>query len=388
VRLLRTLPAPRLLILIAAVVALVTGGAVVGVAASTGQGTKPAPKPLANALHDALTSPRPAGVTARVTFTNNLLPSGALFGNVGSALLSGASGRLWLTNDGRGRLELQSDAGDVQIVWNKTTASVYDASSNTVYKLALPTANESNKGTNTPPTVTQISGFLTKLAQHLAISGANPMTVAGRPAYGASLSPKEIGGLLGSVRIAWDAQHGVPLSVGVYAKGSTSPPLKLSVTHIAYGSVPSSNVDVAPPAGAKVVDLGTLAGKNGNEKAKPKPVTGLDAVRAAAGFDVVAPGTIGGLQRTNALLVGGKQVLVVYGEGPGAIVVAERKADTARPRGGLLTALPPVSLGGVTGHELTTQLGTLIEWQRGGVTFVLAGSVPSATAETAARDVR
>jgi len=47
-----------------------------------------------------------------------------------------------------------------------------------------------------------------------------------------------------------------------------------------------------------------------------------------------------------------------------------------------------VSLDGVTGHELSTQLGTLIEWQRGGVTFVLAGSVPSATAETAARDVK
>ena len=32
--------------------------------------------------------------------------------------MSGASGRLWLTNDGRGRIELQSDAGDAQIVWN------------------------------------------------------------------------------------------------------------------------------------------------------------------------------------------------------------------------------------------------------------------------------
>jgi len=118
-----------------------------------------------------------------------------------------------------------------------------------------------------------------------------------------------------------------------------------------------------------------------------EPVTGLDAVRAAAGFDVVAPDTIAGLARTNALLVGGKQAILVYGEGPGSIVVAERKADIAQ-RGGLMKALPPVSLGGVTGHELTTQLGTLIEWQRGGVAFVLAGSVASATAETAARDVK
>jgi outer membrane lipoprotein-sorting protein len=387
VRLLRTLPTPRLLILIAAVVGIVTGGAVVAVAASAGKGAKPAPKPLADAVHDALTAPQAAGVTARVTFVNNLFPSGALFGNVGSALLSGASGRLWLTNEGRGRIELQSGAGDVQIVWNKTALSVYDASSNTVYKLALPAASENKKGTGTPPTVAQISDFLAKLAQHVDVSGANPLAVAGRPAYGASVSPKEIGSLLGSFRLAWDAQWGVPLSVGVYAKGSLSPALRLSVTHVSYGSVPSSTVDVAPPAGAKVVDLGTLTGKSGSETRKPKPVTGLDAVRAAAGFDVVAPDTIAGLQRTEALLVGGKQVLVVYGEGPGAIVVAERKADTARPRGGLLKALPPVSLGDVTGHELTTQLGTLIAWQRGGVAYVLAGSVPSARAETAARAV-
>jgi outer membrane lipoprotein-sorting protein len=388
VRLLRTLPTPRLLILIAAVVAVVTGGAVVAVAASTGKGTKPAPKPLADAIHDALTAPSPAGVTARVTFTNNLFPSGALFGNVGSALLSGASGRLWLTNDGRGRIELQSDAGDVQIVWNKAVVSVYDASSNTVYKLALPATNNGDKGTGAPPTLAQISAFLTELARQLEVSGANPTTVARRPAYGASLSPKEIGGLLGSVRLAWDAQQGVPLSVGVYAKGSSSPTLRLSVRQISYKSVPASAVDIAPPAGAKIVDLGMTSGKSGGGTPKAKPVTGLDAVRAAAGFDVVAPDTIGGLQRTNALLVGGKQVLVVYGEGPGAILVAERKAGTARPGGGLLTGLMPVSLGGVTGRELTTQLGTLIEWQRGVVTYVLAGSVRSATAETAARDVR
>jgi outer membrane lipoprotein-sorting protein len=386
VRLLRTLSTPRLLIVLAVVAAIATAGAVITVAASAGKGAKPAPKPLSGAIHDALTAAHPAGVTARVTFTNNLLPSGALFGSAGSALLSGASGRLWLTNDGRGRIELQSDAGDAQIVWNTSTATVYDASSNTVYKLALPAANDSKNGTAAPPRGAQISDVLTKLGQHLDITGATPMTVAGRPAYGVSVSPKEAGGLLGSARLAWDAEHGIPLSAGLYARGSSSPALRLSVTHISYGSVPSSAVDISPPAGAKVVDLGTLTGRGAGKTPKSKPVTGLDAVRAAAGFDVVAPDRIGGLSRTNVVLVGGKRVLVVYGKGLGAIVVVERKADTARP-GGLLKALPPVSLGGVTGHEITTQLGTLIEWRRRGVAFVLAGSVTSAAAETAARDV-
>jgi hypothetical protein len=47
-----------------------------------------------------------------------------------------------------------------------------------------------------------------------------------------------------------------------------------------------------------------------------------------------------------------------------------------------------VSLDGVTAHELATQLGTVITWDRGGTTFVLAGSLPPAAAETAARALR
>ena len=40
---------------------------------------------------------------------------------------------------------------------------------------------------------------------------------------------------------------------------------------------------------------------------------------------------------------------------------------------------------GVTAPELATQLGTVLTWRRNGVSFVLAGSVPPAAAEAAAR---
>src|SRR4029450_2438473 len=106
--------------LIVGVVALAAGGAAIAVAASGGSGPTPPPKPLAEALHDSLAGPAPEGVTGGVKFTNKLFPSGAITGQVGSALMSGASGRLWATNDGRGRLELQSDAGAVQVVWTNT----------------------------------------------------------------------------------------------------------------------------------------------------------------------------------------------------------------------------------------------------------------------------
>ena len=106
---LRTASTRTLIVFAIALVALAVLGTAIAVAASS-DGTPPPPKPLAEALHDAATAPEPAGITARVTFTNNLFPGGALSAGVTSPLMSGGSGRLWLTNDGRGRLEIQSDS--------------------------------------------------------------------------------------------------------------------------------------------------------------------------------------------------------------------------------------------------------------------------------------
>ena len=93
-RFIRTLSTPRLIVLIVTVAAVAAGSAALAVAASGGGGPTPPPKPLANAIHDALAGAAPDGITADITFTNRLFPSGALTGAAGSALLSGATGRL------------------------------------------------------------------------------------------------------------------------------------------------------------------------------------------------------------------------------------------------------------------------------------------------------
>ena len=153
-KLFRTLSTTRLVALIVAVAAVAAGSAALAVAASSGNGPSPPAKPLAQAIHDALSGTAPDGITADITFTNKLFPSGAITGVTGSALLSGATGRLWATNAGRGRLELQSSAGDVQILWNADKVTVYDASSNTVYRFILPASVSSASGsadTGAPP---------------------------------------------------------------------------------------------------------------------------------------------------------------------------------------------------------------------------------------------
>jgi outer membrane lipoprotein-sorting protein len=358
---------------------------VIAVTAFGSAAAVPPRKPLAQALHNALTAPQPVGITARIKFTNHLLTSGAPFGEVGSALLSGASGRLWATNDGRGRLELQSDAGDAQIVWNGEKLTVYDSSSNSVYRVTLPTKAETGGAHQVPASLDEIASWLAKLGEHATLSGAQPEVVGGQPAYSVTVSPKDDNGLLGAAQLAWDAARGVPLRVAIYARGDSSPILELAVTDVSYGTLSAEDVDVSPPAGAKAIDLGRTTQNPTTDSTEN--VSGIEAVRAAISFPLVAPDSLVGLPRGTVRLLDlgdSKGALVVYGEGLGAIVVLERPADGTSAEGSHLGPLPKVDIAGITGRELATQLGTAIEFRRHGVSFVLAGSLPQEAAEAAA----
>lgn len=382
------MPLGQLLAVLATVAAVLIAGAA-AVVARGGAGSTPPPKALANAIHDALTASTPEGVTARIAFTNKLFPSGALTGQAGSALMSNASGRLWVNTHG-GRLELQSDAGDTQITWTNSRLTVYDASSNTAYVADLPQRSTSTQPSDAPPSLAEITTFLSDAASHWAVSDAVPSNIAGQEAYTVTVSPKHDGGLLGSAELAWDAIHGTPLEIAIYAQGASSPALALRATDITFGPVSDGDITAGPPANAKVVDLSshTTDGAGGSTP----PVTGLAAVQAAAAFNVAAPATLVGLPLRDVRLVGpadSRAALAVYGQGLGAIVLVERAADPSQPKSAdPLSSLPAVSLDGVTAHELATQLGTILAWQSGGVLYVLAGSVPAAAAEAAARAVK
>jgi hypothetical protein len=360
---LRRLSTPRLLALVGTVAAAAVCAGAIAVVASGGGGATPPPLPLAQAVHAALAAPAPDGVSARVRFTNNLLPSTALLGGgQGSALLSGATGRLWARSDGHGRIELQSDAGDTQVVWAPGRLRVWDSSSNTVYELPL-----RQHAAGTAPTLADVSAALARLGGHAIVSGATPDDVAGLPAYTATAAPKANGGLFGGLQLSWDATHGVPLRVALTAKGSTAPVLELRATDVTYGFISPADVDVVPPAGTRVVELGGSTRTTGG-----KPVTGVDAVRAAVPFALVAPAAVGGRPLTSARAVA-KGALLVYGGGPGALLVHERAT------GGSGGPLPPV---------LETPLGTVVSFTRAGVSFLVGGSLTRADVEAAAQTFR
>src|SRR5207248_9926215 len=195
-----------------------------------------------------------------------------------------------------------------QIVWNADKVSVFDASSNTDYTFALPQKSSSGGSgsySGAPPALSEITKFLSDLSQQANVSDAQPDNVGDQPAYTVTVSPKHDGGLLGSAELAFDAARGIPLRIAIYAQGSSSPALALEATHVTYGAVTSSAVDVTPPAGAKVVDLSSAAsGTDQGGADQSTHVTGLDAVQAAVDFPLAAPDTLVGLPRQHVGLAG------------------------------------------------------------------------------------
>jgi outer membrane lipoprotein-sorting protein len=361
---LRRLPLSRLLLLCGVVVAVGVGATALAVAVGTGP--TPPSKPLADAVHDALSAPRVDGVSANIQFTNHLIEGASLAGGGGEAsqlasspLLSGASGRLWIGSDGRARLELQSEKGDTQILYDGHTVSLYDASTNTLNRYTLPTHTEGSLSRATDykiPTVAEIEEGIAHARKHADISNPTPTDVAGQAAYTVRVSPRENGGLIGGAELSWDAVHGAPLRAAVYSTTSASPVIELAATEISYGPVASSTLDFTPPANAKIEEV-TLPTKNGSETS------------------------------SSSTSGGSKPHVTTHGQGLAAIALAESpvKPGEKSSTGSQLEGLPKVSINGASASELPTALGTVLSFERAGVRYLLAGSVTPSAIEAFAR---
>jgi outer membrane lipoprotein-sorting protein len=373
--LLRRLPLSRLLLLCGLVVGL--GVSATAIALAVGTGPTPPPKPLADAVHDALSAPPVEGVSANVQLTDHLLEGANLTsgGNGGSGgltsspLVTGASGRLWIAKDGRVRLELQSQKGDTQVYYDgQHTVSLYDASSNTLYRYIIPAhegapgdSSGSNPGSGAAttghevPTVAKIEAAISHLSKHANVSGATPTDIAGQAAYTVRVSPNEGGSLLGGAELSWDAVHGVPLRAAIYSSTSPSPALELTSTSISYGPVESSVLEFTPPTNAKVEEV-VLPHKHSGES--PSAQSGERPHVTSQGHGVTSV----------------------------AVIESKSKADDEKAsQTTLAEGLQKVKINGVEATELPTELGTLLSFESSGVRYLLAGAVGPAALEAVAK---
>jgi outer membrane lipoprotein-sorting protein len=379
---LRRLPLSRLLLLCALATAI--GVSATELAFAIGAGPAPPSEPLADAVHNALAGANGKhieGVSASITWTNHLLEGANLAtGNGGagggasspqgeltsSPLVTGASGRLWIA-DGHARVELQSQQGDTQILYDGHTLTVYDAANNTLYRYT-PEGGEDDEpheqSGQSPevPSVAKIEEAIAHLSKRAYVSPATPTDIAGQPAYTVRVSPDESGSLFGGVELSFDADNGVPLRGAIYSSQSSSPVAELAASEVSFGPVESSVFELDPPANAKVEEVklphheGQAApdGAHGDEHAK----------------------------------------VTTYGHGVSSVAIVESPRDQEAGANGSGSAkgaeeqlgdLPKVSIDGTSASELKTELGTLLSFERGGVRYLLAGAVAPAAIEAVAR---
>jgi len=405
-RFLRTAPMRRVLAVLAGAVAAIGGGTAIALAATSG-GPVPPHKPLAAAIHQALAAKPVKGISADISFTNNLIPSFELQGT--DPLLNGGSGHIWVSSDGQLRIELYNDngPGDPEIVVNHHSWWVYDPTLNTVYRGTIPAqpgASGHGRRTDTLPSVAQIQTELNRLAAHLDLSGAVPSDTGGHPTYTVTISPRHSAGLLGQLQLAWDAYRGVPLQFAVYRNGERTPVLALTATGVSYQSIPASYFNISLPKGPRVVNVAMAAsghpsasGNHGKHGKRATEITGAQAVARHLSFRLAAPATLAGLPRRSVSLLDlGRQhgALVTYGQNLGGIAVVEQPASARSEQKLNLSSgsgdhahgisLPTVTINGASGQELDTALGTIIRFTQGNVTYTVLASLEPAVAKAAA----
>ena len=231
---------------------------------------------------------------------------------------------------------------------------------------------------------------LAKLGRLWTLSGAQPGNTAGQPSYTVRIAPKDDGGLLGAAELAWDAARGVPLRAAVFAQGTQKPVLELEATDIDYGPIAASKVDATPPPGAKVTEIDPPTGVDAHGSSDPR--RGRRGRPEAARLRALGPR---GARRPAAAQRAAGQVRRQDGRAQHLRRGPRRDRRLPAPRGawrrqaglGGLT-LPQVNIDGATGTELATALGTLVTFERGGVNYLVAGSVPPVAAENAARGLK
>jgi outer membrane lipoprotein-sorting protein len=372
------------LLLCASVVAL--GVTATAAASAIDGGPAPPDESLPVAAHDALAAKPVEGVSASIQYTNHLVEGAGLAAGEGggelasSPLLTGATGRLWISQDGKVRLELQSEKGDTEVVYYKHALTAYVPSSNTLYRFSPPQHESADSSTGSAPearkvpSVGEIEEAISRLERHVDISGPHPTNIAGQPAYTTRISPKQGGSLLGGLELSWDANHGVPLRAAVYSSTGSSPVIELAATEITYGPLDGSVFELDTPANAKVVE----PAKHTSDTSAANGASPASGVSGSAGAPSGEAGEPSGhhpqpKERT-------------IGHGITSVLVLESPAQEGGAKSSSVPqGLQKVEINGASASELQTALGTILMFERGGVGYVVAGALKPQSVEAVAR---
>lgn len=184
-------------------------------------------------------------------------PGGNSHGTDATALLDGSHDlRVWADGDAA-RVSLHGEMGELTLVTDGDDLWTWSSDEQTATHVALPERDADAEAraraampTATPEAVTD--AVLAALDPSTTVSSGPHVSVAGRDAYSLVLEPADPGSLVGSVRIAVDAEQLVPTRVQVYATGAQSPALDVGFTSLSFDTPDAGLFTFTPPPGATV----------------------------------------------------------------------------------------------------------------------------------------
>ncbi|MFE6913123.1 LolA family protein [Streptomyces rubiginosohelvolus] len=243
----------------------------------------------------------------------SLVPGGEREGKDGGAAapqdklveLTSGTHTLRVAADGpeRQKLSILGDASEYSVIHNQGEVWAYDSQSDEVYHAEAPEGRDGGKHAEKAPKGPEGAPATPKDFAEQALAAAGDTTsvtvdgtaqVAGRDAYQLLIKPKQSGSTIGSVRIAVDAENGVPLKFTLSAASGGKAVVDAGFTKVDFAKPAASTFAFTPPKGAKVTEADELeTGKDERgaaQKALPGQLAELDGLAGEGGFNVIGEG--------------------------------------------------------------------------------------------------
>jgi len=164
--------------------------------------------------------------------------------------------RVYVDGPTQSRVQILDDMAERDAIRNGDDLWLYDSSDSTAVHSTLPTdastAPDDSAESLTPAELA--TRFLDAVDPSTDVTIGDPVTVAGRSAYDLILSPDSSTTLVSSVEIAVDADTGLPLSVDVFAQGSSDAAFHVAFTSLSLDTPSADLFDFTPPAGTDVTE--------------------------------------------------------------------------------------------------------------------------------------
>ncbi|MET8602856.1 DUF2092 domain-containing protein [Streptomyces rubiginosohelvolus] len=203
----------------------------------------------------------------------------------------------------RQKLSVLGDASEYSVIHNQGEVWAYDSKSDEVYHAEAPEGRDGGEHAEKAPKGTEGAAATPKDFAEKALAAAGDTTsvtvdgtaqVAGRDAYQLLIKPKQSGSTIGSVRIAVDAENGVPLKFTLSAASGGKAVVDAGFTKVDFAKPAASTFAFTPPKGAKVTEADELeTGKDERgaaQKALPGQLGELDGLAGEGGFNVIGKG--------------------------------------------------------------------------------------------------